>query len=155
MDPYANDEPWKQTIISLQRASRTATDDDTANQRGQELSGTRACTLSRTSHWASSTPLSGYIRVVERLSSTAVSVSWYDATCGHYGDQIWRRTHSRRKTVCTLTGRPVKRGDAVYRPFGRGLRPVNGNHMILACVLEGADALDMQSPWHQDCKTGD
>jgi hypothetical protein len=154
MDPYANDEPWKQTIISLQRASRTATDEDAANQREQEVGATQARTLSPTSRSASSTLFSGYIRILERLSSTAVSVSWYDATCGHYADQIWRRTQSRQKTVCTLTGRPVKPGDAVYRPSGRGLRPVNANYLILACVLEGTEALDTQSPWHRGCKTG-
>jgi hypothetical protein len=154
MDPHANDEPWKQTIISLQRASRTLTDEDAANQREHELAETRACTLSPTSRSASSTPFSGCIRVLERLSSTAVSVSWYDATCGHYGEQIWRRSHSRHTTVCTLTGRPVKRGDAVYRPTRRGLWPFNANYMILACVLEGTDALDTQLPWHQGCQTG-
>jgi hypothetical protein len=154
MDPYANDEPWKQTIISLQRASRTSVDEDASKQPEQDLGETRACTLSRTSRLASSTPYSGYIRILERLSSTAVSVSWYDATCGHYSDQVWRRTLSRRATVCTLTGRPVKRGDAVYRPFGRRLLPVNAGFLILACVLEGNEALDMQLPCHQACQAG-
>jgi hypothetical protein len=160
MDPFANDEPWKQTIISLQRASRTATDKDASKQQEQAPGATRACALSRTPRSASSMPFSGYIRILERLSNTAVSVSWYDATCGHYADQIWRRMCSRQKTVCTLTGRPVKRGDAVYRPSVRGLRPVNADYLILACVLEGiearegTEALDTPSPWHQACTAG-
>jgi len=154
MDSYANHEPWKQTIISLQRASRASADEDASNQGEPKRDGKPACTISRKSCSASSTTFSGCIRILERLSSTAVSVCWYDATCGHYADQIWRRTHSRHKTVCTLTGRPVKRGDAVYRPSGRGIRPVNANYLILACVMEDPDALDGQSPSNQRYETG-
>ncbi|WP_418789331.1 DUF3331 domain-containing protein [Paraburkholderia pallida] len=101
--------------------------------------------LMRTSQSASVSAHPGYVHVLERLSSTAVSICWYDATCGHYADQIWRRSHSRRKTVCSLSGRPVERGDAIYRPCVRGLRPVNAEHSILACVLESPEALAAQA----------
>lgn len=143
MEPYANDEPWKQTILSLERASRSSADVAAAEQEGVKRKANRACSPQRTSRSASHTPFSGRIRVLERLSSTVVSLCWHDATCGHYADQIWKRTHSRRKTVCTVTGRTVNRGDAVYRPYRRGTWPANANHSILACVLEASEGLDM------------
>lgn len=144
MDPCANDEPWKQTILSLERASRSSTDIEAMEQASTARKADRGRAQQGTARSASHVPFSGYIRVLERLSSTAVSLCWYDATCGHYADQLWKRTHSRRKTVCTLTGRTVNRGDAIYRPYRRGLRPANANHSILACVLESPEGLDVE-----------
>ncbi|NLP64824.1 DUF3331 domain-containing protein [Paraburkholderia sacchari] len=143
MEPYANDEPWKQTILLLERASRSSADAE-ADQEGVKRKATRACSPQRASRSASHTVFSGRIRVLERLSSTVVSLCWHDATFGHYADQIWKRTHSRRKTVCTVTGRTVNRGDAVYRPYRRGTWPANANHSILACVLEASEGLDIR-----------
>lgn len=140
MDPCANDEPWKQTILSLERASRSPADIAATHPASTTLNKRNA--QHATARSASYVPFSGYIRLLERLSSTAVSLCWYDATFGHYADQLWKRTHSRRKTVCTVTGRTVNRGDAIYRPYRRGSRPANANHSILASVLESSEGLD-------------
>ncbi|WP_321845625.1 DUF3331 domain-containing protein [Paraburkholderia bannensis] len=145
MDSCANDEPWKQTILSLELASRPPADIGAIDQAGTIRKSGRARAQHATARAASHVPFSGYIRILERLSSTAVSLCWYDATCGHYADQLWKRTLSRHKTFCTLTGRAIKRGDAVYRPSRRGLQPANANHAILACVLEAAEGSDAQS----------
>ncbi|WP_321908264.1 MULTISPECIES: DUF3331 domain-containing protein [unclassified Paraburkholderia] len=143
MDPCANDEPWKQTILSLERATRSPADIEAMHQANPTRRREHGRTQQGTTRSASDVPFSGYIRLLERLSSTAVSLCWYDATCGHYADQLWRRTHARRKTVCTVTGMTVNRGDAIYRPYRRGIRPANANHSILACVLESSEGLDM------------
>ncbi|SMG60443.1 DUF3331 domain-containing protein [Paraburkholderia susongensis] len=147
MDPDANDEPWKQTIISLQHASSSFTNAEAVEQASVERNAKLGGTRSRTSRPASHVPFSGYIRILERLSSTTISIYWYDATCGLYTDQIWKRTYSRHKTVCTVTGRPVERGDAVYRPYRRGTWPANANHSILACVLEASEGPDARERW--------
>ncbi|WP_425605800.1 DUF3331 domain-containing protein [Paraburkholderia translucens] len=89
---------------------------------------------------SSDAAFSGSIRILERLSQTTVSLCWYDATSGHYADQLWQRVHSRHKTICTLTGKRVNRGDAIYRPAGRGRHASNANHSILASVLEFHEA---------------
>lgn len=154
MDSCVNNEPWKQTVISLQRASSPSGHDDASIQGDVVRYGKPACNLPGALRSASSQPFSGCIRILERLSSTAVSVYWYDATCGHYADQIWRRTRSRHKTICTLTGMPVKRGDAIYRPSKHGVRPVNANYSILACALEDHEVLDAKLACDHGRETG-
>ncbi|QBR02427.1 DUF3331 domain-containing protein [Paraburkholderia pallida] len=92
-------------------------------------------------------PFCGYIRILERLSSTAISLCWNDATSGHYSDQLWTRTLARRKAICSLTGKPINRGDAVYRPGGRRRhRPGNADRSILASALEAREAEGEDEP---------
>ncbi|WP_373321124.1 DUF3331 domain-containing protein [Paraburkholderia flagellata] len=143
MAPCANDDPWKQTIVSLERASRASADIEAMHQESATRKTDRGRTRHGTARSASHVPFSGHIRILERVSSTVVSLCWYDATCGHYADQLWKRTRSRHKTVCTLTGRTVNRGDPVYRPSRRGTQPGNANHTILASVLESSGGLDV------------
>ncbi|WP_321899627.1 DUF3331 domain-containing protein [Paraburkholderia heleia] len=77
--------------------------------------------------------------IVDRISACSIMVRWGDATVGHYGEQLWKRGIARRSTWCILSGMRVRRGDIVYRPCTRGLRPMNCEEVILAGVLEGVD----------------
>ncbi|WP_321917645.1 MULTISPECIES: DUF3331 domain-containing protein [unclassified Paraburkholderia] len=74
--------------------------------------------------------------IVDRISACSIMVRWRDATVGHYGEQLWKRGNARRSTWCILSGMRVRRGDIVYRPCMRGLRPMNCEEVILARVLE-------------------
>ncbi|MFC0398749.1 DUF3331 domain-containing protein [Paraburkholderia rhizosphaerae] len=76
------------------------------------------------------------IRRIERQTGSTILVSWSDPTLGRYQDQAWRAGFARKPGVCGLTGMPVRRGDAVYRPVVRGgVRPLNALDMILAETL--------------------
>ncbi|GLU32839.1 DUF3331 domain-containing protein [Trinickia caryophylli] len=74
--------------------------------------------------------------VEERLANTLIALSWIDPTCGSFRDQIWRLATARRAGICALSGRPVRKGDAIFRPRGRRRdAPRNWNAMILATSL--------------------
>jgi hypothetical protein len=76
------------------------------------------------------------IRRIERQTESTILVSWSDPTLGRYQDQTWRAGFARTAGVCGLTGMPVRRGDAVFRPAVRGgFRPLNAFDMILADML--------------------
>ncbi|CAB3768907.1 DUF3331 domain-containing protein [Paraburkholderia humisilvae] len=76
------------------------------------------------------------IRRIERQTESTLLVSWSDPTLGRYQDQTWRAGFARRPGVCGLTGMPVCRGDAVYKPVVRGgAKPLNAFDMILASAL--------------------
>jgi hypothetical protein len=81
------------------------------------------------------------IRRIERQTESTILVSWSDPTLGRYQDQTWRAGFARTAGVCGLTGMPVRRGDAVFRPVVRGsARPLNAFDMILADTLARASA---------------
>ncbi|WP_429563219.1 DUF3331 domain-containing protein [Paraburkholderia sp. MM6662-R1] len=74
--------------------------------------------------------------VLERLSSKSLSVSWSDPCTGRYADQIWRFGLAQVDSFCALTGRPIRRGDPVFRPRLSSTRlPANHNRMILASAI--------------------
>ncbi|MFJ1256788.1 DUF3331 domain-containing protein [Cupriavidus sp. CuC1] len=91
------------------------------------------------------------VSVVERPSSTLAVISWRDPTHCRYGDQIWTAVSAREDGVCALSGLPIAKGQAVYRP--RPCRPParNAYAMILASALHAAcgtaDAARSEDAW--------
>lgn len=86
------------------------------------------------------------VRVIERPSSATAIVYWSDAATCHYGYQGWRVTTATTDGACALTGAPIHRGDAVYRPSQRDPKPQNAAAMILSSAMpenENCDA-DLQ-----------
>ncbi len=87
------------------------------------------------------------VKVEERLPNAAFALSWSDPTCCSYREQVWKRATARRAGVCVLSGEPIKRGDAVFRPQARRFMvPLNSGAMILAVSLEtwGGSAADCE-----------
>ncbi|WP_429260870.1 DUF3331 domain-containing protein [Paraburkholderia sp. GAS334] len=79
---------------------------------------------------------SSTITIIEKLSDTLVSLSWHDSTLCNYEEQIWTFRHARSAGCCALSGKPIRRGDSIYRPRGRGKEPpLNRSEMILASEL--------------------
>jgi Domain of unknown function (DUF3331) len=76
------------------------------------------------------------LEILERSSPTSLVVCWCDPTLGRYGDQPWRVGIAKGVSTCALTGERIKRGDRVFKPFGRGQKPANANQSILASALE-------------------
>lgn len=73
------------------------------------------------------------VQVIEVMNDRMIIVAWQDPTGGRYGYQTWTRVLARSDAVCALTGRSVKKGDAVFRPKNlRDRRPANADSVILA-----------------------
>ncbi|RAR62328.1 uncharacterized protein DUF3331 [Paraburkholderia unamae] len=134
----SNEHVWKSTVALLGRISSpdagvgkyTVSGPD--NGRGLAKRAAAARAGGRPADLANCT-------IVDRISACSIMVRWGDATAGHYGEQLWKRGIARRSTYCILSGMRVRRGDIVYRPCTRGLRPANCEEVILAGVLEEAD----------------
>ena len=88
-------------------------------------------------------PTPSQVSVVEKLSSTTISVRWSDPCMGRYESQIWGIGSAHSDAVCALSGKAIHRGDPIFRPrVSRTYAPVNRHRMILAsvvaCALEEA-----------------
>ncbi|MGF6768770.1 hypothetical protein P3T18_001240 [Paraburkholderia sp. GAS199] len=80
------------------------------------------------------------IRVIDRPSPSTATVAWRDPTHCSYGDQVWHACHARLSGVCALSGKGIKRGDAIYKPRPCRPAPVNAGAMILFAILNDAFA---------------
>ena len=74
------------------------------------------------------------INVLE-CSDRIAMIEWIDPTGGHYAEQRWQRSITRRSGICALSGDAIVRGDCVFRPTRRVPAPMNSHAMILARAL--------------------
>ncbi|WP_144148991.1 DUF3331 domain-containing protein [Paraburkholderia sp. BCC1884] len=88
------------------------------------------------------------IEVIERLSESSIAVLWQDATRCRYVDQVWISCRARVKGRCAVSGAPIRRDDAIYKPRVRSAVPANAGAMILASVIEVMAAV----AWHGDVR---
>jgi hypothetical protein len=88
-------------------------------------------------HHVDATTLRGIaVSLIDRPSSSTATISWRDSTRCCYGDQIWHSSRARTPGVCALSGRPIRPGDAVYRPRLGRPAPRNADAMILTSALD-------------------
>jgi hypothetical protein len=75
----------------------------------------------------------GTIAFVEWVNSKSAILSWKASTSGVYGEQLWKLRTAKRLGSCAISGKKIRRGNAVFRPWHRGdqLVPVNANCEIL------------------------
>ncbi|WP_321796926.1 DUF3331 domain-containing protein [Caballeronia sp. J97] len=80
------------------------------------------------------------VKLIERPSTTTVTIEWRDSTRCCYGDQVWRAMRARVAGVCAMSGSEIQPGDHVYSPNPRPV-PGNAGAMILASVLDRETSL--------------
>lgn len=81
-------------------------------------------------------PTPSRFSVVEKLSTTTISVRWSDPCMGRYESQIWGIGSAPADAVCALSGKAIRRGDSIFRPrVSRTYVPVNRHRMILASAV--------------------
>ena len=76
------------------------------------------------------------IELVERQSTSTVTLMWNDTVC-RYGYQDWRLAATRKSGVCAMSGKPIKRGDLIYKPVSP-TAALNAKSMILRDALDAA-----------------
>jgi hypothetical protein len=118
-------DPWQRIVSGLHGCIRVTVQ----LSRTPEIDGSRE----RCNAMMSPIANASSIRRIEWQTSCTILVSWSDSTLGRYEDQTWRAGFARTTGICGLTGLPVRRGDAVFRPLQRvGATPTNALDMILA-----------------------
>lgn len=132
---FADDDVFERALMRLLDPSRTAgARDDMPGATGWRRRRVRG--KRNDSAREAAAPAASRIRIVEILSDTAVSVRWSDPRFGHFGEQLWHCVTARTASRCVLTGAPIKPGDRVYRPRGRGRTvPCNWDRMIHAAAV--------------------
>jgi hypothetical protein len=76
--------------------------------------------------------------VVERSDERDIVISWQDPTRGYLGEQRWRIGTASSSGICALSGRPIRRGDRIFRPMRPTSRHPNFGDMILAAAIDSA-----------------
>lgn len=145
-------DPWAQTLAMLSSCSGlepSDCDDEYFYQIRCRMS-----LLSRTStgkvKWAAGNERDtcATIRILERLSASAVSLSWHDPTSLNYAEQVWRMGGAPKSGRCAVSGERILRGQSVYRPRRSGKdAPLNRSEMILTSVILGACSSSADIPY--------
>jgi hypothetical protein len=78
------------------------------------------------------------ITILERISTRSALISWSDARFGRLGAQVWTAGRARAAGACALSGRMIRRGDAVYTPRKTQPAPINLGAMIIASYVNEA-----------------
>jgi hypothetical protein len=73
------------------------------------------------------------IRILEAPAKNRLLVSWRESGLCNYTEQLWALRDAPESARCAMTGRPVSRGDKVYRPMGK---PVNHATCIRADAVQ-------------------
>jgi len=144
-------DPWLQTLAMLSSCSGLKLSDcdeeyiDQIRRHTSRLSLARSRKVKPTARNAKDRRAT--IRVLERLSVSAVSLSWHDPTSLNYAEQVWLMGGAPKNGRCAVSGESILKGQSVYRPrrSGRDL-PLNGSEMILTSVIVGACACSANIP---------
>ena len=148
-------DPWSQTLAMLSSCSGLKPGDchneyfDQIRCRTSLLSGASRGKVKRTARNAGDTCAT--IRVLERLSASAVSLSWHDPTSLNFAEQVWWMGGAPKNGRCAISGERILRGQSVYRPRRSGKdAPLNGSEMILTSVIVSASASSADIPHEGD-----
>ncbi|WP_206996475.1 DUF3331 domain-containing protein [Trinickia mobilis] len=76
------------------------------------------------------------IEILERPSSASAVLSWRDPTGCSYGYQLWHKGIAKQMGTCVLSGTPIRRGDAIFRPCMKSGGTSNRSAMILAAYID-------------------
>jgi hypothetical protein len=125
--------PWIQTIRLLSRGSAVPNICHKTSLR------TRRCApLGRDDPLATGPSLHRVISLVERTSSSTITIAWRDSTSCSYAAQIWMGANAKVSGVCAMSGERINRGDRIFHPRHSNPAPVNAGAMILASAIAAA-----------------
>jgi hypothetical protein len=129
----SQDRAWMQTLALLKAISGAAGNSECPNipdcGNGQPHAEVRP---------SSDVPCASFIRAIVRASPRTVKLSWSDPTSCCYCEQLWRVGMTKKSGRCAMSGKRIRRGDAVYKPYCKSGRPRNADAMILSSVLDEA-----------------
>ncbi|MFL9961233.1 DUF3331 domain-containing protein [Paraburkholderia sediminicola] len=120
-------DPWMQTIGLLSapaEGSKRRGSGPNEGHRARHLDGTALRGVS--------------VSLLDRPTSSTATISWRDSTRCCYGDQVWHSWRAGTEGVCAMSGRPIRPGDAVYKPRPCRPAPCNAGAMILTSALDAA-----------------
>jgi hypothetical protein len=129
-------DPWVETIRLLSSESRDpdiVADTTPVPKRG------RSCGCEVKS--SANCPPHLKVSLIERTTSSTVTIAWRDPTSCFYGAQIWRLASAKASGVCALTGQRIRRGDRIFHPHRSKPVPVNARAMILESALNAIEPL--------------
>lgn len=125
-------DPWLETVRLLEANSMPGPED----QHGVPNLPPPVSARGRTSVTTHGLRHPVRISVSERPTNDTAILEWRDPTSCCYGGQIWRSCRARRSGECALSGKPIRRGDEIYKPYSRKFAPANADAMILASTLD-------------------
>lgn len=123
--------PWIQTIRLLSRGSALPTIGNKTSLRAR-----RCAPLGR--ELTTGPSLHRVISLVERTSSSTITIAWRDSTSCSYAAQIWMGANAKVSGVCAMSGAQINRGDRIFHPRHTNPAPVNAGAMILASAIAAA-----------------
>jgi hypothetical protein len=129
-------DPWVQTIQLLSSGSRYSDahiETMSAADQGMSSGCKMTARTSRSPHLV--------VRLIERTTSSTVTLAWRDSTSCFYGAQSWRAATARNSGVCALSGARIRRGDRIFHPQRSKPAPVNAYAMILESALNEIEPL--------------
>jgi hypothetical protein len=143
----ARPDPWEQTLLLLDRLCATEPPAQSQNPAerspGPPIAGPhrsdgrcrKGRKIQQGNDATGDTPCAAVVTLLDRLSPRTIALRWCSASC-HYGYQIWVCAKARRAGVCAVSGKAIRRGDIVFRPYTRTpVLPVNVNAMIHLAAL--------------------
>ena len=126
--------PWIQTIRLLSRGSQLP---QICNKTS--LSSRRCTSFGHDGALTAEPSLHRLVNLIERTSSSTVTIAWRDSTSCSYGAQIWMGANAKVSGVCAMSGAQIKRGDRIFHPRHSKPAPVNAGAMILASAIDAAN----------------
>jgi hypothetical protein len=125
--------PWIQTIRLLSRGSPLPNSGHKTSLRAR-----RCAPLGYGDPLSTEPSLHRLVSLVERTSSSTVTIAWRDSTSCSYGAQIWLVANAKVSGVCAMSGARINRGDRIFHPRHSRPAPVNATAMILASAIAAA-----------------
>jgi hypothetical protein len=125
--------PWTQTIRLLSCGSQLPDVSEKKSFRAR-----RCASFGYDGALSTGPSLHRVVSLLERTSSSTVTIAWRDSTSCSYGAQIWMVAKAKVSGVCALSGAQIKRGDRIFHPRHSKPAPVNATAMILASEIDAA-----------------
>jgi hypothetical protein len=125
--------PWTQTVRLLSCGSQLA---DISEQKS--FRARRCASFGHDGALSTEPSLHRVISLLERTSSSTITIAWRDSTSCSYGAQIWMVAKAKVSGVCAMSGALIKRGDRIFHPRHSKPAPINATAMILASAIDAA-----------------